>query len=68
MDCLGLRDIRPMRSGTLAEPFNSLLEGAAYVANSGTVSITTGTSSEMILINEDVDPIATGGTVNMGTL
>lgn len=53
-------------SGTLAEPFNTLLEAATFVASGGTVNIAAGTSSETILINKDVDLIATGGTVTIG--
>ena len=56
-----------IESGTLAEPFDSLLEAATFVANGGTVNIATGTSSETILINKDVDLVATGGTVTIGT-
>ena len=54
-------------NGTVAEPFDTLLEAVTFVANGGTVNIATGTSSETILINKDVDLIATAGTVTIGT-
>lgn len=53
-------------SGTLAEPFDTLVEGAVFVADGGTVSITSGSSSETIYIDKDITLTASGGKATLG--
>ena len=53
--------------GTAPETgFNTLLEGATFVSDSGIVSISSGSSSETIYIEKAVTIEATGGTVTIG--
>ena len=49
-----------------ATGFNTLLEAAVFVADSGTVSITAGSTNEVIYIDKAVRLEATGGTVTIG--
>ena len=53
-------------SGTLAQPFNSLLEAATFVANGGAVNLTSGTTNETLTVNKDVTLVSSGGLVRIG--
>jgi hypothetical protein len=49
-----------------ATGFNTLLEGASFVSNGGTVIISTGTTSETIYIPKAMTLQASGGTATIG--
>ena len=54
--------------GTQAEPFNSVLEAAAFVSSGGTVSIAAGSSGETIIIGKAMTLVRGGasGTAVIG--
>jgi hypothetical protein len=47
-------------SGTAAEPFNTLLEGLNFIADGGTITISSGSSSETTTISQRLIPAKSG--------
>jgi hypothetical protein len=56
-----------LEEGTESRPFNTLAEGVSYAAIGGTVHVKSGASPEILDVDKQIDIVAEGGEVTVGS-